>query len=257
MRWDHISIPDWRDEAAYEGLLEADRACFAWEWLRRDPDYRTAAIRASGVPGAPHGADRPERWGLHAFENPGLTWTQARPMWTAARYPKVLRADASPARSAAQAFDLRNLSGLARLLRGRDGREHLMLGDGLHIIRLDICSGSIARGRADLHFRLEGPHGVPVQVLTLRRLLALIRTGRFSPHLHRPDASARRWLRALRTADALAAGASQRDIAVALLGLDPRQNRWRAEAPNLRGKAQRLVQRARRLASGGYAEFLE
>ncbi|HVI06465.1 MAG TPA: DUF6499 domain-containing protein, partial [Sphingomicrobium sp.] len=40
--WD---MPDWRDEHAYEALKHAERPAFAWEWLRRRPDYRMAAFR--------------------------------------------------------------------------------------------------------------------------------------------------------------------------------------------------------------------
>jgi hypothetical protein len=31
--------PDWRDEAQYRHLLDVDRPGWAWEWLRRSPDY--------------------------------------------------------------------------------------------------------------------------------------------------------------------------------------------------------------------------
>ena len=41
-------MPDWRDAAAYEPLLEADRSLIAWEWLRRDRGYREAAAHLAG-----------------------------------------------------------------------------------------------------------------------------------------------------------------------------------------------------------------
>lgn len=30
---------NWRDPSNYEALLNLDRAGWAWEWLRRNPDY--------------------------------------------------------------------------------------------------------------------------------------------------------------------------------------------------------------------------
>lgn len=33
-------MSDWRDEAAYEKLKPLDRSGFAWEYLRRNPQYR-------------------------------------------------------------------------------------------------------------------------------------------------------------------------------------------------------------------------
>lgn len=33
-------MSDWRDETAYEKLKPLDRSGFAWEYLRRNPQYR-------------------------------------------------------------------------------------------------------------------------------------------------------------------------------------------------------------------------
>lgn len=58
----HQSVPaparDWRDEDAYAELEQLDRRGFAWEYLRRNPDYRrqrtlsdeAAASIFTGVP---------------------------------------------------------------------------------------------------------------------------------------------------------------------------------------------------------------
>lgn len=257
MRLERFSIPDWRDPAIYVDLLDADRECFAWEWLRRDPCYRTAAIHGTGseVPGG----DRPgpERWGLHAFENPGQPAARARPMWTAARYRGVLVAEAISASLSAEAFNLRSLAAYSVVQRSRDGREHLLLSDGKRLIRVDVRGGSITRGRKVLRFWIDGSRALERSLLSLRRLTALARDGRFSLQLHRPEARAASWVLALRAADAIAAGACQREIAAVLLGIESvRQVRWREDDPNARGRAQRLVQQARRFASGGFWRFL-
>ncbi len=34
-----LARPDWRDFEQYRHLLDLDRAGWAWEWLRRRPDY--------------------------------------------------------------------------------------------------------------------------------------------------------------------------------------------------------------------------
>jgi hypothetical protein len=31
--------PDWRDAEQYRHMLDLDQAGWAWEWLRRNPDY--------------------------------------------------------------------------------------------------------------------------------------------------------------------------------------------------------------------------
>lgn len=52
-------LPDWRDPEQYRHLLDLDRAGWAWEWLRRNPDY------ARIVPERP--AAEPERNGAAEF----------------------------------------------------------------------------------------------------------------------------------------------------------------------------------------------
>ena len=85
-------VPDWWDAEAYEPLLQADRSLFAWEWLRRDRNYRAAAERALDAASRERSdpAEAPERWGLHAFEPPARTAPEARPVWSASVHPYVL-----------------------------------------------------------------------------------------------------------------------------------------------------------------------
>lgn len=40
---------DWRDPESYKSLVDLDRAGWAWEWLKRNPDFATAAGRLPQV----------------------------------------------------------------------------------------------------------------------------------------------------------------------------------------------------------------
>jgi hypothetical protein len=60
----------------------------------------------------------------------------------------------------------------------------------------------------------------------------------------------------LRAHDALAAGASQREIAACLFDELAAQRRWRVNAPHLRSRVQRLVRAARQAACGAYLGLL-
>ena len=251
-------VPDWRDAAAYQPLLGADRSLIAWEWLRRDPAYRAAAERALGAvrerdPG--EAGQAPERWGLHAFEDPALAVPQARPVWRAELHPHVLGVEARPPEGS-DTFELERVAASSTLVTAADGREHLLLSVGLRAIRLDVLAGTIAGGAAGLRYRLGGLAAAEPALLTLRRFLSLWRTGRFCSSLHPPETRARRWQLMLRAHDALAAGADQRDIAAELLSPEAAEPRWRACSPSLRSQAQRLVRGARRMASGAYRELL-
>jgi hypothetical protein len=242
------SIPDWRDAAAYSGILGADRAMLAWEWLRRLPGYRTAAAL-----GDQNGAGA-QRWGLHRFEDPDRAAPQARPMWTAEALDGVLAATATPAGPS----DGTDLAGLSRwLTAARDGQaERLLVSDGWRAVRIDLTQGSALAGPVELRFAVPGPPRLAPQILSLRRLDSFLRTGRFVSTLHRPEPRARRHAHVLRAADALVAGASQREIAAALL--DPAAARpcWREDRPDLRLQAQRLMRDARVLHAGGFRSLL-
>ncbi|SMF81737.1 hypothetical protein SAMN06265365_1413 [Tistlia consotensis] len=51
---------DWRDPECYKSLVDLDRAGWAWEWLKRNPDFATAAGRLPQVspPLPPSAAER-------------------------------------------------------------------------------------------------------------------------------------------------------------------------------------------------------
>ena len=251
--------PDWRDTAAYAPLLDADRSLFAWEWLRRDAGYRAAARRALSPSSAVAGAEAgPERFGLIAFEPPRQAVTGARPVWRSDVHAHVLGVTAAPAMSSAgqlDLFDLRHVRRFARLIE-RDRVQHLLLSDGLRCIRLDGPPGIFSNGPVRLGYAVCGIASAEPPLLTLRRFLALCTAGRFARGLHRREARGRRWVLMLRAWDAMAAGATQRDIAQMLLRPSAGGPRWRTRESSARSQAQRLVRSARALAAGGYRAFL-
>ena len=257
MRSKDGQVADWKDGSAYAPLREADRSLFAWEWLRRDPDYRAAAGSIAGECGLELVSDeRAAKWGLHAFEDPARGFGEARPVWRRGFYPLVLSAEAADDGARDDRFDLTMFSDFTSLIKGPDGGEHVLVSDGRHMLRLDILSGTLCSGPARLHYRIAGMVEALPPLLTLRRFLALWRTGDFSRSLHPPEARAARWILLLRTYDGLAGGAGQREIAEHLLDTDAAGARWRVAAPALRSRVQRLVRDARRMAGGGYRELL-
>ena len=51
----HACSPDWRCPSDYRYILQLDRLSLAWEYLRRNPDYRRA-------------------WADRRFTDLGITW---------------------------------------------------------------------------------------------------------------------------------------------------------------------------------------
>ncbi len=177
----------------------------------------------------------------------------ARILWRADLDPGTLRVRASPADGRhPDAVDVTRLAPWLTILSGTDG-EHVVLSDGWHHIRIDIEQGSLGDGQAViLEYVLAGVPSAEQKILPLRRLLDLYRRGRFSPSLWAADRRVTRWILVLRVLDAIAAGASQREIARVLFGDIEAGGGDGRRSDSLRSRVRRLVAEARRLASGDY-----
>ena len=94
------------------------------------------------------------------------------------------------------------------------------------------------------------------KVLSLRRLCLCCRLRRMPRSLYAPESQAGRWIDKLRAVDAANAGASQRDIAVAIFGERRVAVEWSRGSDCLRLRVQRLIREGRRMVRGGYRDLL-
>lgn len=140
---------------------------------------------------------------------------------------------------------------------GADGCEHAVLSDGWHHIRLDVAEGQLS-GQLAVHldYALHGLESARHTLLPLRRFLALCQHRRFGPSLYPREPQAARWLGMLRVHDALADGASQREIAATLFGEARVAEDWGVVSDSLRSRVRRLVRDARAMAAGGYRNLM-
>ncbi|WP_066793600.1 DUF2285 domain-containing protein [Sphingomonas soli] len=155
-----------------------------------------------------------------------------------------------------EGFDLCRAGCFSALLRGDDPREHLVLGDGLRRLRLDIAGGSLLGGPVRLRFRLEGLRAIEAPLLTLRRLVAFDRLGRMPQGLFPAQRPVRRWIAALRAFDAHRAGASQREVAETVIGAGRVRSDWNAGSDYLRSQVRRLLRGSERMTRGGWRSLL-
>lgn len=235
---------DWRRAEHYAGLGDGGRHAFAWEWLRRSAAYRAAWAAAE-----PFSAGDGAPFGLHRLECPDLPTPAARPIWRAEADPAVILAHVAGREG--PAYDLLYLNRVRHLAtchRAPDGEEHWLFSDGWRQVRLDLRGGSLLAGPIRLDYQLSGLASALPGVTTLHRLVALTRTGRLNATLFPRERRARRWALVLRAYDALAEGASHREIAETLLSMGA-SAQWRVDAPGYRRKAQRLAEAARRIAA--------
>jgi hypothetical protein len=246
----------WPAADHYRYLDGAGLADLAWEWLRRDPGYRRRAhdhadASADGVTiieAAP--GDCTDHWGCLNMPGVGLAWIDAPILWSAAVDPSVLKVVARPARdSEQQAFDLDRCRVPAALARGR-GCEHLLLRSGHGSVRLDILSGTLLEGPVALLFDFATVDAIEPALSALRRFLHFSRSGTLPRALSHGGQRLRRQILALRIHDAIAAGASIRDVGIMLFGIERVRDEWAGEA--LKSQCRRLIALAREMAAGGY-----
>lgn len=137
------------------------------------------------------------------------------------------------------------------------GIEHAVLSDGWHHIRVDLDAGTLS-GSAPvvLIYRLRGVASAMSRVLPLRRLLHLCRRRGFAASLFPAERGMDRSVMLLRVHDALAAGASQREIACVLFGEERVAREWSSASDSLRSRMRRLIRDAAFMARGGYRSLL-
>lgn len=177
-------------------------------------------------------------------------------VWSAAVDPTVVACIGEPvAANHPDAFNIDRLLLPTTTVVGTSGVEHLSICNGLRRLRLDLIEGSFLRGPVRLHYRLAGFADAEPKLLTVQRLFALHRLGRFARGLDSRDTKAARWVMMLRAHDLSVAGASQREIAAELFGPDVSRE-WRTRSDFLRLRIQRLLRDADGLIHGGYLDLL-
>ncbi|MES2338752.1 MAG: DUF2285 domain-containing protein [Pseudomonadota bacterium] len=234
----------WRRGDLYDYLHAVEKPMFAWEWLRRTSAYRRAWARAC--------RDGPVAQGRAAFAfglvtllSPRLAAPDARPIWRAGCDPHVLQAHVSSDVSGCRdLLDIRRLARAAEFAFAGEDAEHWRIEIAGHAVRIDVHDGTLLGGPTPLRFELFGLEAARPQLPPLDLLIraALDLQPRPKPP-HEPRAA--RWIGELRTADALAAGASQQEIARAMFDRSVPAHDWRAQGESYRLRVQRLVRAAR------------
>jgi hypothetical protein len=122
---------------------------------------------------------------------------------------------------------------------------------------LEVTAGSLTDGPALLHFDVTGFRTFSAKLRTLARLEALHRIGRFPRSLFPAETGAPKWAKALQAYDGMCAGASHREIGVALFGEKLVRDDWNGRSDYLHSQVRRLLAFARRMVDGGYKSLLQ
>ena len=245
----------WTCSAAYAYTLHLEPGSRAWEYLRRNPRYVRDWVRYRR--NASHRIAA--RWGLGALVDPQLDARQVSPVWSiAAPSPVTLvRDETCVQRKRAMVAELFSLWRHA-------GRKSLFEdGGGLRLVVCCLSQEVQLRLGDDLasgdRFAYQIPAAGEIQAawaaLTAFRALIPASGSEREPSLRRPNRADLLHVRALQVLDGLAAGASQRELAVALFGSAAVARGWQPDGA-FRAQVRYLIRRARALMEWEYRALI-
>ena len=240
----------WHPSAAYLYVLHLDGPALAWEYLRRNPEYRRTWQRHRC-----HSQHEAERWGLRLLEDPTRDARDAHPDWfpdpssVVQVYPDIDPTDD------ALPFQLWSIPGHKHLT--HDGKRLVLTAHFIDDMLRMAISPALEDGmayayavRAGCQLR-ERWRAIEAELTMLddanarRAATATDRPGRV-PMLH---------MRTLQALDGTLAGASQREVAEVLYGITTVAERWYDDS-DLRAQVRRLIRRGQTLMAGGYHRLL-
>ena len=263
-------LPNWRDRAFYDYTVSLTRRGWAWEFLRRNPEFRKAgrALKPSLVsidsPGPAFKAvslfktlHSLEDWGVFYCDDLEKTAQEATVFWQPEDCPLVISVEAReiPSRISGRCFSLRGLRCRTTIVRGPAGNEHALLFDRGRSIQLLWRGASITKDRllvtAEIDITTE--RAAP-QLKTARRFRSLARFGELRPGLFPPTERADRLRLVLQALDGSLAGARYRDIAAHIFGVGAED--WADPRRHAKDRARHAVRRGRAIMEGRYRDFL-
>ena len=241
----------WYPTAAYLYVLHLDDLALAWEYLRRNPEYRRDWLDRQRQPEAA------QRWGLRLLEDPRLDARDAHPAWFP-DHPQLIQLypDADPMPDST-AFDVWRIPGNKCLV--HDGRRLLLTARWPGCcLRLAMAPG-LEDGMAYVHavHACDRPCAsycsLPAE---LDKLAAATDAAPVAAARCRPSPAELLELHTLQALDATLAGASLREVASGLFGAAAATGGWHADG-GLRSKVRRLVRRGRALMYGDYRRLAQ
>jgi hypothetical protein len=252
--------------AALMSLQPLSFQALMWEWQRRDPTYRAFAAQAPAPHASTIGAvtclhitasKEATQWGCLFAEHADMPVTMARLFWTAERDPFVLSVSARRVPAGTEnSLDIAHLSERVVLLCDDSGREQLLVGSAATSLRLDIGDGTLRDGPVALTYHVPGFGAAAPQLQTIALLHQLQRYLCLPPFSSITAQIWRREVSRLVAFDALARGASHREIGALIFGQSALDDGWDSQSDRVRSLVKRLVRDARRLAGGDYRNML-
>ena len=154
-----------------------------------------------------------------------------------------------------RAFDLAQVSLNGPICCAGGGDEHVFAVHNSKYLSARFVGRSIMDGPFTLGLAVDASDHSLQMLRQFQDWVTALSARPMADAAHRPTLRDTRRIDVLRVADALADGASHREIAVAFYGSRRVGEEWNSSSDSLRSHVRRLVQHARRMAAGGWTEL--
>lgn len=262
---------DWRKRSSYDYLDQLARRDWSWEGLRRNPlvglDWTDAnhffaeseRIGATTIINCDKSHTALDRWGIVYSDPPDMDARCARVLWHPECYSGVLpmKATVADVGDGAHHFSLRDLDCPSLLfLRPGDQQHILFLREGRGL-QLAIRGASVQKPVQLMIDASPNPAAAHQQLELLRCFTDLVLTGRVKSRSVLKEVASHRLKMVLQALDGALAGASHREIALAIYGIERVRMDWNDPREHLKDHIRKTVRRGLRWMEGGYRSFLK
>jgi hypothetical protein len=260
--------------ASHDGPKAFDPSDWAWEFLRRNPDYRadwqTSVPRRLAHVTLKDGTrllrlrrryPRAERWGLYAFADPSVSARGAPVFWHLDALQRIVRLRAERSAEPTQHHKSTALLALSDFRVDRVaaiGVDNvplvLMKGPGSHVPVEISGLAALSLPFAPV-FEIGGLLDLGAQTELLKRLHRFAEQGP-NPGSRSPFGIDERLYHALIALDESLAGKTYREIAITIYGEKRVAEDWQGPSLFLKDRMRRLVAKGTELMKGGYRHLL-
>ena len=232
-------------------LLQLPGRAWAWELLRRNPQYQ------ADFDAGDHGKAA-ERWGLLRLEDPAKPATEADTFWSSRLARDVLDLVAQPLRDegAAPTIALEDLQCRTVQHDGDCGTRNILFAEGGRSLQIAVSGSAPLTNALLLTPVLPIPGFSSERLFAVRRFTDLVKHGWLRPSLYPSERGAKRYAHVVTALDGWLEGRPHREIAVTLFGSSWVDRAWNDSGNHLRDRVRRAIRYGRELMDGGYRRFL-
>lgn len=250
---------------------------WAWEFLRRNPDYENdygrhmegALTRKRAEDGLEflklkRAEPDAEKWGLLFFASPNQTALTAPVFWCETVSPQVISVEAQPLNGDEsqgmfdRLFDLALLGAKRIHLTDAAGHEHVLIQRGHRVVQMRCRGHTLLDGDVKLKFVLEGFGHIDAKFATIKRLAKLYDAHTGNAALSTDWSASTGSLRdALIALDCYQAGQGYRETAIAIFGQQAADERFGDPDKSMKNRMVRARKKGLELMNGGYLDLMK